>query len=94
MPGVPQADVDAGLLAERLGKGFVKSGLSRPRAATGSRREESGTARIPADAPEGPAPGSARSTTVTRSPAHASSYAHAAPIAPAPTTTASGRFLA
>ena len=47
---------------------------------------------MPAEAPEASAAGSARSTTVTRSPACAYELAKAAPIAPAPTTTASGRL--
>src|SRR5262245_44505208 len=49
---------------------------------------------MPADAPDASAAGSLRSITVTRKPARASSYAQPAPMAPPPTTTASGRVNA
>ena len=71
----------------RRGRGSAGRGRPRDRAVT-----DRGPTGSPAEAPEASAPGSARSTTVTLSPAHASSYAQAAPIAPAPTTTASGRL--
>ena len=62
---------------------FSRSAASSPKSASVT------GASMPAATPEAPAPGSSRSTTSTDRPRRRARQAHARPITPAPTTTAS-----